>query len=759
MKGIGRRGIKKGFVLEAVFLFFLVFLTGCGMKGDEGRKGAVTLPAEGWKKEKEKEVFDVLPIVAVDEEYVWEEGEFSFGELHIAVPQELWEKTQVGAVTLSDGSRGACMWSEEYSCPVEILFYHYKAAWQQEPMHMHGLAYALMELIGTDSIRCRNVNRYTSQSELSFFAEDDLWRYYVLVCGEDIYLVKDMDTFIHFGFRSFYYDDFVTWGEAGWAVTINGGASVGYARGKEPDGNAFFLIQKKDGITVYKNSMEKIDHTLWIGEDKSPDVAFEKDVNFDGYPDLCGYRDYYLYHPESERFEKVETDTEVAFLSYNTYFFEEGKTIWRSESEYDKESWHRSAYKEQLWQWEGYEPVLVRECVAEFGEKDVTICAREVQTGKALFTAIIPNEEYSGNSAELKALYEQFYAGYVPGEVYYLNHRAAGDVTYIPDGLIDLLSEAMLDGTEPETLEAMVIDRELSDEELWVTASVNRGIGSVIMAIAPGWHGDVVAVSGDGDNDGIEDILAEIYGGGSGGFTEFAFFKGQPDGTFMYTGSYSHVMEEFALICYEGKNYLCRTTYDYNKKMYDGLDLFYYEDGRRKESVYLYFVPETYQVQVKSYASEAYRDCAEAYFTAEDCMEASDRINQGEAFLGSAETKGEDGYSCDLDNDGEEESYSRYIWYPSNRLEYGLIFQCEDVPMADEAIYKSGQDGFPVIFWVEEADGENIMNVLYQMTGLYDFHIAGFVIGKEDYKQVYDIECLAKCTVVADRHFIYEGEE
>ena len=66
MKGIGYRGIKKGFVLVTVFL---VFLAGCGMRGDDGGKGAVTLPAEGREKEKEeKEVFDVLPIVTVDEE-------------------------------------------------------------------------------------------------------------------------------------------------------------------------------------------------------------------------------------------------------------------------------------------------------------------------------------------------------------------------------------------------------------------------------------------------------------------------------------------------------------------------------------------------------------------------------------------------------------------------------------------------------------------------------------------------------------------
>lgn len=752
MKGVGCRGIKKGFVLASVLL---VFLTGCGMKGNDGEAGAAILPTGGREKEKEEEkeaVFDVLPLVTVDEEYVWEEGEFSFGGLHIAIPQELWEETQARAVTLSDGSRGACLWSEEYICPVEIYFYHYKAAWQQEPMHMHSLAYALMELIGTDSIRCRNVSW---NGELAFMAKDDSWSYYVLVFREDIYLVKDMDSYIDFGFQSFLYDDAVTWEETGWEVTVYGDFFAQYVRGKEPDGNVFFLIQNGNGISVYKNNMVMSSQYLYKGDDSRPDVTFEQDINFDGYPNLCGYRDYYLYHPESERFEKAETDIDVD-LSYNSYFFEEGKAIWRTDSEYDNESWHRRAYIEQILQWEGYELVLVRECVAEFGEKEVTIRAREVQTDKELFTAVIPNEEYSGNSAELKALYERFYAGYVPKEVYYLEHRAEGDVTYIPDGLIDLLSEAMMDNTEKETLEAMIKDRELSDEELWETASANREIGCIIMDI--GWYGSSQVVLGDGDNDGIEDILAEIYSGGSGGFTEFAFFKGQPDGTFAYTGSYSHVMEEFALICYEGKNYLCRTTYDYNKKMYNGLDLFYYEDGRRKESVSLYFVPETYQVQVKSYASEAYKAYAEAYFTAGDCMEASDRINRGGDFIGSAETKGEDGYFCDLDNDGETESYERYIWYPSNMMQYGLLFQCEDVPMADEAIYQSEQDGFPVIFWVEEADGENIMNVLYQ-TGLYDFHLAGFVIGEEDYKQVYDIECLAECTVVSDRYFIYEGEE
>lgn len=749
VKGIGCKGIKKGFVLAAVFL---VFLAGCGMRGDDGGKGAVTLPAEGREKEKEeKEVFDVLPIVAVDEEYVWEEGEFSFGELHIAVPQELWEKTRVGAVTLSDGSRGACMWGEGYSCPVEIVFYHYKAAWQQEPMHMHSLAYALMELLGTDSICCRN----TDATELSFRAEDNFWSYYVLVRGEDIYLVKDLDTLANFSFYGFHYDNALTWGQGGDEVTVYGDAIVEYVRGTEPDGNVFFLIQGENDITVYKNSMENFVQTLYTGKDRRPDVSFKKDINFDGYPDLCGYRDYYLYHPESERFEKVETDIDF-HLPYDAYFFEEGKTIWMTDREYDKESWKIAAYKEQLWQWEEYELVLKRECVAEFGENEVTIHAREVQTDKELFTAVIPNEEYDGNLTELRALYERFYAGYVPKEVYHLEHRAAGEISYIPDGLIDLLSAAMLDGTELETLEAMVNDRELSDEEAREIAFANRETARITLSM--GLQGSLLAVMGDGDNDGIEDVLAEIYTGGSGGFTEFAFFKGQPDGTFAYTGSYSHFMEEFALICYEGKNYLCRTTYDYNKKIYDGFDLFYYEDGRRRENVSLYFVPETYQVQVKSYASEAYKDYAEAYFTAKDCMAASDGLNRGEEFKGSAETKGEDGYSCDLDNDGEAESYQKYIWYPSNMLQYGLYFQCADLPMADEAIYGSEQEGFPVIFWVEEADGENITNVLYQ-TGLYDFHIAGFVIGEEDYKQVYDIECLAKCTVKADRCFIYEGEE
>ncbi|MDE7206223.1 MAG: hypothetical protein K2N90_03535, partial [Lachnospiraceae bacterium] len=312
-------------------------------------------------------------------------------------------------------------------------------------------------------------------------------------------------------------------------------------------------------------------------------------------------------------------------------------------------------------------------------------------------------------------------------------------IEYIPQPLLDIVTNTMLDGKEPETLGGMVNDKNLTTEEVLALVKDNLALRSDMIDTVR--YGHVIAVMADADNDGIADIVAQEYLGGTAGFVEYVFYKGQEDGTYQKTSSYDAVEEQFAIISYDGKNYLCRTLYDYNKKIYDGIFLACYVDGVQVQTATLTLYPEAYDVKMTECAEEKYKAYAEKIF--QNSLGFKEMIDEYKNIDGSSEEKlpleEQYIYQCDLDNDNVAEQYNKSIWQPSNMGTFAhLNFygEGEGVKHTNDAL--EAADGTPFMMWVEPFEGKNIINVI-SLTGLHDFEITGFLLNGAEYTRIYRI--------------------
>ena len=84
----------------------------------------------------------------------------------------------------------------------------------------------------------------------------------------------------------------------------------------------------------------------------------------------------------------------------------------------------------------------------------------------------------------------------------------------------------------------------------------------------------------DADNDGIEDLYAELYYGGTGGFVDDVLYHGNGDGTYSRDYVYETIMHDATFITWNGKNYLVEPCIDYNRKTLSGLYLTSFENGK-----------------------------------------------------------------------------------------------------------------------------------------------------------------------------------
>ena len=215
------------------------------------------------------------------------------------------------------------------------------------------------------------------------------------------------------------------------------------------------------------------------------------------------------------------------------------------------------------------------------------------------------------------------------------------------------------------------------------------------------------------------------------------FFQGQEDGSYQMTYRTLHDKEEMAAICFEGRYYLCRTTYDYGLKQYNGVALYCFEDGSCVEQAAVQMTEEGYQVETEQCTDSRWAALAEQ--TASQSVQLRRRADSWENWMGSAEREGgeEDLYLCDLDNDGTEEEYEKYIWITSSDHSFNhLSFACEGHEFLEEMIWSGG--GFPLMLWVDEADGQNILQVL-TITGIYDYEVDAYLVTGTEYEQIYRI--------------------
>ncbi len=744
-------------------------LAGCGKIEENNEAMTGTTEAaeavETMMQEQESKVQTTPAVLALEEEdlSVQEKG-MTYGKLLIEFPTEITieeaeSETQGTTVKLI----GAQAW-DEAALPIApcIRLNHYKAEYKNNK----GLISALLDLFPEAEV----TGKYSreAQKEYGYQIMDEYYRYFVFVREEDMYIVEELcaeDTY-SFGYL-FQEEEKVSWADSGDKVGTWENQYLSYRKVRPEKDVTFFCLHdysgEKDKLYLYMdNQFEKpyqiIDDCGGVGQDNFVDM------NFDGSTDLSLPQKYYLWNSEKKAYEIIDVDAELKEASGSKKeYFPETEKIWTCDIHYVEGSWDFAEETETIWQWEGKKPVKVRECKFLENEQGVRIYCYEKTPENLLFDEFISDEEWEESREKVQGLYERFYEGLVPKETYALRHDRMAKKC-IPQELVDELTSVILKGTEKTYLKAIINDRELTEEELIKIAENSLDIRMEMITVRQ-WSGECVMVEADLDNDGIDDILTESYYGGSGGFTDFVLFKGQPDGTYKGTTSFSSVMQEFGVIQYNGKNYLCTTDFDYSKKIYNGLTIYCYENGKLVEDAALRLTPESYEVKIEECADEIYVSLAES--TAEQSLSYKKLVDTYENVLGGAEQciEADDKKGCksDIDNDGNMETYSKWIWTPSNMgTSEGLIFFVSDEEedagskQADEAIhYGAGEESNPIMMWVDASKSGNIVSVMYR-TGLDDFEIIGYLVSESGYEKVYRITADVLYKVTEKRNSPYQ---
>ncbi len=266
--------------------------------------------------------------------------------------------------------------------------------------------------------------------------------------------------------------------------------------------------------------------------------------------------------------------------------------------------------------------------------------------------------------------------------------------TYIDQALIDLLSNSLAHNTQHEALKDIVSDRLLTKEEVAVIEL--GGFEDYMVELMESdsryfaYH-QVMLV--DADNDGIDDIIIYLHSGGSAGFVDLIFYKGDENGTFKetYSSNFGYYTEN-AFVKYNGKNYFLLTSVDYDRKVRTGFDLYCFEDGVLKESLSIQKEPESYSLSSKKVISDEYNSMADELSEKAQTI-YFDFIDSNECMVGSGETELSDDeevdanvlrkiaqdsvihilsdwYRSDFDNDGIYEIYSKSVFLPSNNFTY-----------------------------------------------------------------------------------------
>lgn len=403
-------------------------------------------------------------------------------------------------------------------------------------------------------------------------------------------------------------------------------------------------------------------------------------------------------------------------------------------------NWMDIDERETLWKWTGNTLMKERACNAQMGGERVQICISDGSSDNEMFECNVALEEYREGSEKVQLFYKRFYENMVPAETFTNVHSIKYDrenIVYIPQEFLDFVVDAMLNGTEVKNLKPMLNDRELSEEEILSIAENNIDLRQTV--IDKTWRNPYLMVMADGDNDGIPDIIARESYGGSDGSVAFVFYQGQEDGTFQQTDVFSAMREEFGIFSYKGKNYLLRTLFDYDKKIYNGLSITYYMEGKRVEEAVLMRVPKNYKTILTECAQEKYQSYAEQI--AIKSLLYKIWLEEENSITGNSEQKLADYgmYQCDLNNDGVMDTYQKELWEPSNIniCEY-LYFDGDGEAIAPVKKMLDSLEGTPIMMWIDLVQDKNIINVISQ-TGLEDFTITGFLVQDFEYERLYEI--------------------
>ena len=694
-------------------------------------------------------------------------------------------------------------WIEEVflDLPPRVRLLHYKAAYDSEMALLCALFDLLPEAIGY------HMYADGEKEEYAYRLQQDGYLFFVLVRNEDVYLVQEMEEEEDCSFDALLTDGAVRWEESGEAVGF----------WQEPDDAVYRKIVPEEGISLlyvceereslrrrykslrlyregyYETPCQTLQANLWYEH-----RTYIGDVNFDGCSDIVGVDvktasdDVYLWNQQTKTYEQAQGEDGCDL--YIRLQLPETKSIWGVTTYEIPEDWKPIYEAEAIWQWEGNTLVKKRECVVSIRKDGLRVWAYEGTPDKLLFDETFSLEEWEQEEqGRVRLLYEQFYDGMAPKELYAKEHRMEGE-RKLPQEFLDEIKNVMAAGKDAAILsrvgdgkESAVLSETNGKYADWLNGMVSGKILTQEDALALAGRDTAVRqqvqraslhnyrytlMEADCDNDGWADLIWQLDGhyiGGVSGTVEYVFLKGQPDGGYVESDGFYEQRESFHVIAYEGRNYLCYADFDSDRMIYNGYTVQCYEDGKRVEEAAIHMVPERYEIRQVS-ADEGYENLAVRM--AGECAAVKERVDgrrilRAGGMIGDAEQLEKDAsagevYICDLDNDGQKETYNKDIWRLSlfdggahmelHVEKYGGEKEHRGIKLLTEEIENSIDT--PMALWVDAYEGKNIVHVLY-MTGLDDYRIAGYLVEEMDYSKVYEIQVDAAYKAEQERQIMF----
>ena len=663
----------------------------------------------------------------------------SYGKLQITLPdgvtiEEQKPENDMCVIDLIDMEK-----KKKGPFPPRIWLLHYRITYQDK----WELASALLDIL--PDITLHSYDKPGDNLHYLFTYDKPYKNGYIMAYENDICIVEEISSESSYSFGQLLENDMVHWEDSIQKLDIRRD-NIDYVNLNK------IKVEKDCTLLAMQSVDEDVTREISLFRDgcfAAPMMKFSfakcysniqfEDYNFDGCLDMIvSGTKIYLWNADKKTYEAAQIPNDYWFGSRESY--PETQTIWGDGKEFvnssEKEaSWDIYDYTETLWKWEKTALVKRRECVAEVREETVRICAYDEELQNMMFDETFTTEEWEQNSACVQKRYQQFYAGMVPEErsknLRKINNNQEHP-KYIPQALLDKIKKAMLDGTVSKIFEELRIDKKLTEEKILTLAKDDLEMRSDVAGAKQ--YGDYSMVMADGDNDGVMDLIGENGGYyDSGDITGYIFYQGQKDGTYQKTQGSNFIMKQFAILSYDGKNYLCYIFYGYAG--IENMCLEYFVEGITSEKINLVFFPEKYELRLAECAEEKYKTLAEDVL--QNAISYREKLMKDSIIGGSEEKASSEQYEykSDLNNDGVLEQYNKSIW--PRGLEY-LEFSGEGTGI--EQIYEIEQsiEGRAVMLWVDPFAGENIINVISK-TEWEDFEITGFLINGTEYKKLYRI--------------------
>lgn len=655
----------------------------------------------------------VEPAEIVCEEVPMEltETEFTFGGIRVALP----EKCLLNYQEREDGAVSVCLSAKENPSFLRRLYFtHYRAEWS----HKWELALTAMELSGQEYANYFSIEGRADQKDRCFgfriWDEEEGKRFYIFVCEEDLYLLED-HCLQDFRFETGYGEENLFWSDTDHCIAEETGCSVHRLSAK--DGIFLLSEQREDGEESFVYQNGDFSEPLQILKGRT---FVRGDINFDGHPDIeiCDFQkrenSYFLWNAADKQFVEAVIPEDIVEGMTIEKKLDEFKTFWGDRSIWNDDL-ELQEKVEKLYRWDDTVLQEIRSISTRFEEKGVVIVLTDEENGECLRSETFVKKGWENNS-EVRELFERFYEGYAPEELYYMRHDAPGEEQVIPDSLVKRLRSACERGMADELLESLKTGRELSDSERQEAGMKSADISRILEME----HVEMILV--DLDNDGCDDIYVKEDFGGTGGYGEYVLCQGDGAGKYRETGlgTEEYVRNEFHVVRWEGKNYVCHRKGGRNGS---GLILEGYRNGELVETVSFNRV-QGKQTDSVIFCQDGYREMAR-----KELEKASKVYDLTEKYIvseGDAEQKegNNNVFLCDIDNDGTVEKYvKRLIDYPIDFLVLEMEDEARELTAIPDCRDEAGRE---IMMWVDVCGGKNIMNVLYA-TGLYDYVAEGFL--------------------------------